>query len=144
MRRLRFVRWSTYSPRGGSEARNGKPADTWQIEAPGGRHHVHWMLHIKPTNRKDFEKKLIKWVKAMAGKKTDEAIPDDAVYVSDLPNPEGMKLYMGKGIDPFYARMFGINPVDCGTVYGVRGGTARSLGPSVWRPLKRAYQASLR
>lgn len=110
------------------------------MEAPGGRHHVHWMIHIRPENRDDFEEKIIKWVKMMAGYTAEDDLPDGAVDVADLYNPEGKKLYMAKGIDPFYAKPFKINPVDCGIVYGVRGGTARSLGPSVWKPLKKAYQ----
>ena len=120
--------------------RNGPPADTWQIEAPGGRHHVHWMLHVHPKNRKDFEKKLVKWVKAMAGLPANADLPDGSLHIGRVYNAEGKKLYMAKGIDPFYAKIFKVRPVDCGTVFGIRGGTARSLGPSVWKPLKKAYQ----
>ena len=142
MRRLRFVRWSTYTPKGSGRMRNSCPADTWQIEAPDGFHHIHWMLHIRPENRVQFERKLEKWVKAMAGMQPDDPLPPGALVVYDLHNPEGKKLYMAKGIDPFYARLFRIKAVDCGAVHGIRGGTARSLGPSVWKPLKNAYKAS--
>ena len=122
--------------------RNSRPADTWQIEAPDGFHHIHWMLHIRSENRAELEVKLERWVKAMAGLKPADPLPPGALAVYDLHNPEGKKLYMAKGMDPHYARLFRIRPVDCGVVHGVRGGTARSLGPSVWRPLKKAYQAS--
>lgn len=140
MRSQNFVRWSAYTPRR-TQLKNGSPADTWQFEAPDGNHHVHWMLHVRPERRQDFERKLLRWVKRMAGLKPADALPNCAVHVNDLPHPEGKKLYMAKGADPFYAPLFRIRPVDCGVVYGVRGGTARSLGPSVWKPLKRAYKA---
>jgi len=100
------------------------------------------MLHVRPENRVEFERKLEKWVKDMAGLKPADPLPPNSLVVYDLHNPEGKKLYMAKGIDPFYAGIFKIRHVDCGAVYGVRGGTAKSLGPSVWKPLKKAYKAS--
>lgn len=141
MRRQKFGRWSSYKPRSTGIPRNGCPVDTWEFEAPNGRHHVHWMLHIRPGNRAEFEKKLVKWVKAMAGMSAADELPEGALYIATATNPEGKKLYMAKGIDPVYGRLWGIRPVDCGLVYGRRAGTALSLGPAIWKPLKRAYQA---
>lgn len=144
MRRQRFGRWASYRPRSMETPKNGTPADTWTFEAPDGRHHVHWMLHIRPENRAEFARKLVRWVRAMAGIPPHAELPVDAIHIGRAKNPEGKKLYMAKGIDPFYGPLFRIRPVDCGVVHGRRAGTARSLGPAVWKPLKRAYQMRMR
>ena len=102
------------------------------------------MLHVRSENRAEFQRKLVRWVKAMAGLAGPDELPADALHVTTVTNPEGAKLYMAKGIDPFYGALWGIRSVDCGIVYGRRADTARSLGPAVWKPLKRAYQASKR
>lgn len=140
MRRQKFVRWSSYTPRGHAVPKNGTPADTWEFEAPNGHHHVHWMLHVRAQNRIEFEMKLLKWVKAMAGVAPDANLPEGALHVTTATNPEGKKLYMAKGIDPLYGKLWGIRPVDCGLVHGRRAGTALSLGPAIWKPLKKAYK----
>lgn len=144
MRRQRFGRWSSYKPRRTGTPRNGTPSDTSVIEAPKGRHHVHWMLHIAPENRAEFERKLVRWVKAMARLKPRDNLPAGALHVQDATNPEGKKLYMAKGIDPLYGKLWGIRPVNCGLVHGRRVLTARALGPATWKPLKAAYQSSRR
>ncbi|WP_179141570.1 hypothetical protein [Primorskyibacter flagellatus] len=141
MRRQKFGRWSSYKPRHTNSPRNGTPSDTWVIEAPNDRHHVHWMLHVKPEHYTEFKEKLAKWVRCMAGLDQSEALPEGALHICPATNPEGKKLYMAKGIDPFYARMFRIRPVESGVVHGKRAGTAPALGPAVWKPLKKAYMA---
>lgn len=141
MRRQKFGRWSNYKPKTTGVPKNGTPVDTWVIEAPNGRYHVHWMLNVQPHNRAEFEVKLEKWVRGMAQMSHLELLPAEALHVTDAYNPEGKKLYMAKGIDPFYARLFKIDPVPGGVVFGRRAGTARALGPAVWKPLKRAYLA---
>ena len=144
MRRQKFGRWSSYRPRRTGTPKNGTPSDTSVIEAPDGRHHIHWMLHIAPENCAEFERKLVRWVKAMAGLKLSDNLPAGALHIQDVTNPEGKKLYMAKGIDPLYGDLWGIRPVDCGLVHGRRILTARALGPVVWKPLKAAYQAGRR
>ena len=73
----------------------------------------------------------MKWVKAMAGLNAHDKLPEDAVHIATATNPEGKKLYMAKGIDPFYGPLFRIKPVDSGIVHGRRAGTApRSALPS--------------
>lgn len=141
MRRQKFGRWSSYKPKATGAPKNGAPVDTWVIEAPNDRYHVHWMLNVDPRNRTEFEVKLEKWVKEMAQIDCLEVLPAGALHITDVYNPEGLKLYMAKGIDPFYAPLFKINPVPGGVVIGRRAGTARALGPAVWKPLKRAYLA---
>ena len=99
------------------------------------------MLHVRPENRAEFERKVVRWVEAMAP--SCKELPPSALHVTNARNPEGAKLYMAKGIDPFYARLWDIRPVDCGLVHGRRAGTARSLGPAVWKEFKRAYKQHL-
>jgi hypothetical protein len=100
------------------------------------------MLHVRPENRTEFDRKLVRWVKAMAPGLKE--LPESALHVTTANNPEGAKLYMVKGIDPLYGKLWGIHPVDCGLVHGRRADTARSLGPAVWKIFKRAYKQHLR
>jgi hypothetical protein len=102
------------------------------------------MLYVHSRNRAEFERKLVRWVKAMAGLPDRAELPVGALHMDTAKNPEGAKLYMVKGIDPFYGALWDIRPVDCGMVYERRADTARALGPAVWKPLKRAYQARKR
>jgi hypothetical protein len=144
MRRTRFGRWSSRRTARTGAPRNGTPTDTWVFEAPNGRHHVHWMLHIRPKNQDDFEAKLVRWVREMAGLPKGAELPEGALHIAPAPNPEGKKLYMAKGLDPHLASRFRIDPVDSGIIYGRRADTARALGPSVWQPLKAAWRNAQR
>jgi hypothetical protein len=141
VRERHFQRWSAYIPRGTMKPRNGDPTYTWVIEAPEGRAHVHWMLHLAAGQKRAFRSALLRWIRRRSGQ-TD--IPDSVVNIAPVRNAEGLKLYLAKGMDPHLARLWGITHRDQGQVRGRRAGTSRNLGPAEWRPRKAAYQRSRR
>ena len=64
LRERRFGRWASYTPKGAKGSRNGPPTDVWVIEAPNGHAHIHWVLHVDPTQQDEFEKKLVRGVES--------------------------------------------------------------------------------
>ena len=136
-----FQRWSRRPARGGSCPANGTPTHTGVIEAKGGVH-MHWMLHIKSANDDWFEKSLIARVKRQFGIKV---IPDGAIEIKQIDNPEGLKLYFAKTLIPRYARAWNIRTVSHpGHIAGRAVFTSLNLGPSEWMPRRDAYRASMR
>lgn len=141
LRNVPFQRWSTYVPSGQNEQRNGPPTYTWVFEADKGLLHLHWAVHIKPEQQLHFTESLRKWIRRLF----DVAdIPDGALQIKPIHNAEGFKLYMAKGIDPHYGKLWNIEPQDTGLIYGPRAGVSRNLGPAEWKPRKAAYKASRR
>jgi len=128
-------------PRGRSKQRNGPPTYAWVFEADRELLHLHWMVHINPEQRSCFEGALSKWIKNILGVVD---IPEGALQIKDIYNVEGLKLYMAKGIDPHYGKLWHINSQNMGIVYGPRAGVSRNLGPAEWKPRKKAYKANKR
>lgn len=141
VRERHFQRWSGYTPRGEIEPRNGKPTYAWVIEAPRGRAHVHWMLHVRPGQEHVFEHVLERWIMRRMKIAT---VPAGIIEIIPIDNPEGLKLYFAKGLDPHLARLWRIRPVESGLVHGRRAGTSRNLGPAEWQPRKAIYQRTRR
>lgn len=141
IRERHFHRWSGYKPRGGAAPRNGPPTYAWVIEAPRALVHVHWMLHVQPGQESAFAAVLERWVQRRMG---TAHVPDGVIKITQIDNPEGLKLYFAKGLDPHLARLWRIRPVESGLVHGRRAGTSRNLGPAEWRPRKAAYQRTRR
>ena len=137
LREKPFGSWSRYRPRGTLAPRNGSPTHAWVIEAPSGRAHVHWMLHIRPEQADGFAAKLVLWVVRQAG---IENIPRGALQIKPVRNAEGLKLYFAKGLQPQLAKLWRIVPTDQGIVHGRRVGTSRNIGPAEWRPRKALHQ----
>lgn len=136
LRERHFQRWSRYAPRGQQSVRNGPPTYAWVVEAPQGRAHVHWMIHISPGNEERFSAALTNWV---AKRTSATPIPATAIDIKPITHAEGLKLYLAKGLDPYLARLWRIRPEEAGIVMGRRCGTSRNLGPAEWRPRKAAY-----
>lgn len=141
LRGLWFQRWSTYRPRGNGVQRNGPPTYAYVHEAPNGQAHTHWLVHVKPENRAQFEAALRRWLEKRF---RPSEWPADALHIQDAENPEGVKLYMAKGLEKRFAMLWNIKPTDCGVVWHRRADTSRNIGPAVWRPLKAAYKARQR
>lgn len=141
VRERHFQRWSGYTPRGSAISRNGPPTYTWVIEAPSGRAHVHWMLHVQSGQERAFATMLNRWI---ARRMNIPSVAEGIIEIARIDNAEGLKLYFAKGLDPYLARLWRIRPVDSGLVHGRRSGTSRNLGPAEWRPRKAAYQRSRR
>ncbi len=130
LRNSRFSHWAR-RPSRRSGAAPFKPAFIWVIEAGGGVTAAHWLVSIPPERRADFEKKLAKWIDAVAGGSFRSTI-----NIKDAPNPRGVGRYILKGMDPAWAAMFGIRFKDQGKVYGRRCGYSLNLGPTVKRKLR--------
>jgi len=139
LRNQRFQRWSTYTPVGSEAPRNGAPTHAWVFEAPNENLHLHWMVHIQSGNMADFRRLVRKWLCHAAG---IEKLPEGTVSISTVPNAEGLKLYLSKGLDPHFARLWNIRPQSQGVVIGPRSGVSRNIGPSVRKPLKEAWKRS--
>ena len=133
-----FQRWSGYVPKGATTARNGTPTYAYVHEATHDLPHTHWLLHIAPTRRDDFEAKLSLW---LLRHYRLAALPEGALHIEDALTPEGLKKYMVKTLDPHIARLWNIRPEDGGRIAHRRADTSRNIGPSVWRPLKAIYKA---
>lgn len=127
LRNQRFQRWADYKPRGISEARNGPPTFIWSIENSNGVINIHWLVYISPKFRKEFDIKIIKWVKSIMGPIDDT---ECVVDIKDAYNPEGAKLYMMKGLEPVYAKAWKIRHKYQGLVIGKRCGTSINIGRS--------------
>lgn len=132
-----FLRWSRYAPRKAG-SKNGIPTWTYVHEAPEGRAHTHWMVHISPDNRERFETALMRQLIKQFG----QNLPQGAVHVQDVHNGEGLKLYLAKGLQDIWAELWGIEHEDMGTITHRRADTSRNLGPSVRAPLIADYKRS--
>ena len=141
LRERPFASWSRYRPRGKGTPRNGPPTYAWVIEAPEGRAHVHWMLHVQDDQEHDFATKLGRWILRLGGVKE---LPFGALRVENVHNADGLKLYFSKGLQPQLADRWGIRHVDQGLVHGRRAGTSRNIGPAEWKPRTAAYKRSRR
>jgi len=135
-----FARWSRRDAKGGIFPKNGAPTHTGVIEADGGVH-MHWMLHIRPENIDWFKQSLSARLKRQF-KLTE--LPEGALDIRSAPNPEGLKLYFAKSVEPRYGRAWGIRPGGGGYVNGRRVWTSLNLGPAHWMPRRDAYRAALR
>jgi hypothetical protein len=95
------------------------------------------MLYIAPAQQHKFRDALDKWLMHLLNRKQ---MPKGAVDVRPAYNPEGLKLYLAKGIDPALGKQRNIHPVPSGMVSKRRSGTSRNLGPAEWRPRKALWK----
>lgn len=138
-----FCPWLRRSKR--QKARAKPPAYVWVVENAGGCLNVHWLAHIPKGRVRDFRKRLVDWLAAVAG----EVSCTSAIHIRYAPRPLGAGKYMLKGMDPIYAPFFCIQHIPQGVVHGKRSGFSRGLGPTVRRkiqatgllPAKRRFRA---
>lgn len=131
----RFARWSNYQSRKNNKSRNGTPTYMGVLEdAGGGKVHLHMMVYIDPPARQHFETSIKKWLYREFG-----TLPERALHIDTPYNPEGLKLYLAKGMSPFFARKCRVETVDCGEIIGPRTFSSRNIGPAVWKPLRQRY-----
>lgn len=86
---------------------------------------MHWLVHIPRGLVREFESVLPVWLTATVGDFDSSAVLHRPIY-----NITGAKRYLLKGMDPHFARLWQINPVDQGKVIGKRSGFSRNLGPA--------------
>jgi len=126
----KFGRWLRHQSRKAlSAGRRGYGPPTYEtvIEAPDGRHHLHWLVYVPHELRPLFEATLPKWLSKTAG--TIHA-PAGAIYVEPIDTIMALSRYCMKGVDPHHARRCFVRPQDQGIVWGRRVSISRSLGPS--------------
>lgn len=139
LRERKFGRWAAYTPKGYNEARNGPPTDVWVIEAPNGHVHIHWVLHIAPSQAADFKKKVIRWVDTEfeIGTWADRAVDIRPVR----PNTAStLGAYLAKGTHPNLAEFYYIPDKFLkpqGVVYGKRSGVSLNLATAAREQLKK-------
>ncbi|TXN76614.1 hypothetical protein FV228_00225 [Methylobacterium sp. WL18] len=138
LRNTRYSHWAR-RPTQRSGAAPYQPTHVWVIEAGGGVIAAHWLLHVPPSRRLVFEKKMSRWIEAVAG-----AAFKNAVHVKNAHTPRGAGRYMLKGMDQAWAKFYGIDFSDQGEVHGRRCGYSLNLGPSMKKKLRAEgrYQAA--
>lgn len=101
------------------------PTYVWALEAAGGKVAVHWMVHIPAGLRRTFEAKIRQWLTGMMGQ-----IELQAVKVQAVHNPVGLRRYILKGTEPFWAAHLNVEHVPQGVIVGKRSGFSENLGPT--------------
>lgn len=97
---------------------------------PGGRRHVHWLLHRpKAMRRAEFEREITSRIKRRAGL-DDLGTALDFQHSDKVKGPGSLAKYILKGTDPTYQAYFNIRTEPMGWVSGRRTGTSRTLGKS--------------
>lgn len=117
----RFGRWLRRATNG-----RGAPTYVWVVEAPGGRAHVHWAVHVPPALAADFRSRLPRWVADAAAIEV-AALEPAAIDHRPVDNAIGLKRYLLKGMDPYFAGRWQIRAVPQGLVIGRRVGVSRTL-----------------
>lgn len=127
----RFAPWLRRATKG-----RGAPTYVWVVEAPGAGAHVHWAVHVPPALTADFRRRLPRWVADAAGIEIGaieagsiEAGALEAAAIDHRPidNAVGLKRYLLKGMDPYFAGRWQIRAVPQGLVIGRRVGVSRNL-----------------
>lgn len=122
-----FTKWLRDMAHRKHEPRWLPPLYVWSIENKPGFPNVHWLVHVPATLRADFERKLCVWLTRLAGPLDNSQRPID---VRSAPKPIGAAKYLAKGIDPKYAKLYAIDAIPQGLIYGKRAGVSKALGPT--------------
>lgn len=102
--------------------RDGTPFLTLE---PGDDHnvHVHWVIHLPPEYRLQFEERLIKWV----GRCCRGILDDKAIMITERP-ASVMRNYVLAGCDPRWAEIYRVTAEPQGMIVGGRrSGTTENL-----------------
>ena len=124
----KFTRWLRHQSKK-AEASGlpgfGPPAYGAVLEAPGGVHHVHWLVYVPPELEELFKKTLPKWLEKTAG-----AIirPTGAISIKPIKTIMALSRYCMKGVEKHHAKRCYVRPVDQGVIWGKRVLISRSLG----------------
>jgi hypothetical protein len=95
---------------------------------PDGSHnvHVHWLVHVPAKRRHDFDGLVYGWLDRVA----DELSPANAVKITNITNPLGLRRYTLKGSNEIWAPRYGAAHTPQGVIVGRRSGVSRNLGPT--------------
>lgn len=134
-----FARWLRRHPR---NVKAAQPTYVYTFEAAGGQVAVHWLVHIPRGLIREFWRKVPEWVEMTTG----GMVSSGTVKHRRIQKIVGLKRYILKGMDPYFAKAWKIRPSPQGVVIGRRSGFSRNLGPTArqadsYRP-KRFYAGS--
>jgi hypothetical protein len=122
-----FRPWLVYQSKKSRRLDFGRPTYAWVIENGGGHTGAHWLVHVPERLQAEFRKKLPKWLETCAGPVNSPQALD--IQKADTPHKAG--LYMAKGINPRYAKLYRVRfPEAQGLVHGKRCGISANLGPA--------------
>lgn len=119
--RRRFRSWWDYKRKQGLV--DGSICDLVIWEAPGGKHHVNWLLSIPGHLQLEAQTIITKRMHKVLGDQPDDTLHQQAIY-----NLNGAIFYLLKGTDPDYARKLDIRPEDQGSIWFRRAVPSMSLG----------------
>jgi hypothetical protein len=100
------------------------PFVDWRVvEAPGGKVHVDWQMHIPDDLQEEARQAIEDRCRKVLGGLSPETIKQQVIY-----NSNGAMRYALEGTEPEYARQIKIDPKDQGQVWGRRAAGAMCLG----------------
>jgi hypothetical protein len=118
--------WRRPSRKDRSGGPPGPYAWIWVLEHGAGQLAVHWVLHLPKSRWADFAKRLPDWLEAVSGGITNQ----NAIDLTAIYNPAGLRKYVLKGAEPAYAAFCKIEHEPQGEVIGRRSDFSRTLGPT--------------
>lgn len=131
---VKFRCWLEYKR--GKGLTNCTPTYVFTHENPSGDNpHVNLCLFIPDNLREGFEIKIEGWIEKVQGE-----LEEDTLHSKPLRQAgyKAVAFYINKGVDPEYIDHFNVrhwydNRGPQGTIYGLRAGFSRSLGPKAIR-----------
>lgn len=125
----RVGRWWAYQRDGKGRSDLGRMMGVHSHANPAGSRHVHWLIHVPPPARLEFEKTVASRLRKVAER--DDL--KDALHFLDVVADGGTAKYIFRGIDPAYADYFFIRAANEGTVTGRRTGASRACSRAARR-----------
>lgn len=127
VRGRRFGYWSKPIVKGKRVSFNGDPTYAWAAEVSDeAGPHIHWCLHLQPAKEPSF-RKFLERIRSSIPELA--AVPFEELFlIRGLYDYSSYKMYIAKGIDPFYGRAWGFKRVqNQGIVVGKRCGVSANL-----------------
>lgn len=119
--RRRVCAWWDYKRKKGLV--EGPICDLAVWEAPSGKHHVNWMMHIPEPLRDEAQVVIASRTRKVMGEHPADTLHQQAIY-----NLNGLLPYVVKGTEPGYAEKIGVTPADQGAIWFRRAVPSMSLG----------------
>lgn len=140
IRRNRFDKWARRPRQGAGAAfvpayafvfENARGGIAFEEIGPGLDHnvHVHWAIHLPATRVHDFGLKIYQWLDEAC----QTACSANAVKVTTIGTPKGLRRYVLTGTDQKWAKRYGATYEPQGVIIGKRSGVSVNLGPSLRR-----------
>jgi hypothetical protein len=129
LRRLLSQRFSPWLRRSAPVRPRPTPTYVWAIENTTSTIAAHWLVHIPNGAKQAFGKKLVSWLRDLAGVEPQPK----SIQVKRVYNVIGARRYILKGINPIWAAHLGVRPSNQGLINGKRTGFSRNLGPTARR-----------